>query len=70
MKYFQNNNLSVLSCKAGFNQLTDNEVDCFPGHIFKLLVMGKVTINCKYISHWFVSQLRQFYKFITSLNSF
>lgn len=25
--------------KAGFGQLTDDKVDCFPDHIFKLQVM-------------------------------
>lgn len=41
MQYFQNNNLSVLSYKAGFGQLTDNAVDYFPDHILKLHVMWK-----------------------------
>lgn len=30
---------SVLGYKAGFGQLTDDKVDCFPDHIFKLQVM-------------------------------
>lgn len=39
MKDFQNTNLSVLGYKAGFGQLTDGKVDCFPDHILKLQVM-------------------------------
>lgn len=41
MKYFQNTSLSVLGYKAGFGQLTDDKVNCFPDHIFKLQVMWK-----------------------------
>lgn len=40
-KDFQSTHWSVLDYKAGFGQLTDDKVDCFPDHIFELQVIGK-----------------------------